>query len=325
MPLPPPHRPERAARASLALALAAHALALAALAAARPAQAPSLALPATLEIELDHTGQTLAPDESAAAALVPGEAAVRAGARVEAMIPAGARPPTDGDRGFDAGEPPPGATVGEGVPPSDAGAPLVALRPDLEALGLGRTRHLLGRGGAGSGEGERRADDEGKQASDRAAIAKANANAALRSVLSAQDQDLGLGPGGPVATAIHDAVPRSLAPLRGRALLRARLDGGGSVVAIDVLDAVGARAEWLDAARLALGALKGTVIRMPKGARSGEVRVEVSSAVRLASGRSVGADPTPAQGGGQFAFDVTDLAGRTMRVAHARVVGTAFE
>ncbi len=168
------------------------------------------------------------------------------------------------------------------------GAPTVQLvRPDSEAIGLGRRNPLL-RGAGGSGESD--VSDEARAQAD----AKRRALAALKAPLEAQDRELGIGPQGPVLMALGDAVSQSTAPVRGRAVLTARVDAAGRVTRLDVADTDGGRAGWTDAARIAMASLGGITLRLPSTAKGAELRIELTSAWKNPSGHDPGTTVTVA-------------------------------
>lgn len=103
-----------------------------------------------------------------------------------------------------------------------------------------------------------------------------------------REMSLGLGPEGPVLTALSEATARSTAPVRGKAIFVATADANG-VYQIELHDAEGSRAGWDDARNIALAALKGKKLRMPPGSTRAVMRIEVKSDWKLPSGH----DPNP--------------------------------
>lgn len=103
-----------------------------------------------------------------------------------------------------------------------------------------------------------------------------------------REMSLGLGPEGPVLTALEEATSRSTAPVRGKAIFVAIADQNG-VFQIELHDAIGSRAGWDDARNIALAALKGKKLRLPPGATRAVMRIEVKSDWKLPSGH----DPNP--------------------------------
>ncbi len=120
--------------------------------------------------------------------------------------------------------------------------------------------------------------------------AKRAVDRALRDPIRERDRALGLGPEGPVLTALADATWRSVAPVRGRAVFVAVADAHGDVVSIELLDAEGGRPGWADAARIALAALKGKRLRVGSAATRVVMKIEVVSAWKLPNGQDPGHD-----------------------------------
>lgn len=110
---------------------------------------------------------------------------------------------------------------------------------------------------------------------------------ALKDPARERETELGLGPEGPVLTALGEATARSTAPVRGRAVFVATADENG-VFALELHDAEGSRAGWDDARGLALAALKGKKLRLPAGATRAVMRIEVRSDWKLPSGHDPG-------------------------------------
>jgi hypothetical protein len=158
------------------------------------------------------------------------------------------------------------------APPS----PVLTVRPAPIDIGLGGTNRFMPR----SAEAVERAE------------AQRSVNEALRSASVERDRVLGLGPEGPVLTALADGTSRSVAPIRGRAVFVASTNAAGEVIAIDLEDAEGGRPGWADAARIALAELKGKKLRMPPGTTRAVMKIEVVSAWKLPSGQDPGSDVT---------------------------------
>jgi hypothetical protein len=139
----------------------------------------------------------------------------------------------------------------------------------------------------------------------------------------ARDRELGLGPEGPAMTALSEATRTSIAPLRGRAVFLIRAGGDGVVSSVDVIDSEGGSG-WVDAGRIALEALRGKKLKVPNGARGMNMRIEVSSDVKLPNGES--APFGVRQGENKMPEltipDVSNIGAKPRRVVHARAVGT---
>ena len=113
------------------------------------------------------------------------------------------------------------------------------------------------------------------------------AERAMRDALRERDLALGLGPEGPVVKALSEATSVSVAPVRGRAVFLVRADGDGEVSGIELIDSEGG-AGWLDAGRIAVKALRGKKLKMPRDARALSMRIEVRSDWKLPNGESPG-------------------------------------
>jgi hypothetical protein len=118
--------------------------------------------------------------------------------------------------------------------------------------------------------------------------AKHRAEAALRQPARERERELGLGPEGPVLTALGDATYASTAPIRGSAIFFAVANSAGEVVSIDVLSCDGSRAGWAEAASIALESVKKKKLRMPSAAKRAEMKIEVTSAWKLPNGQDPG-------------------------------------
>jgi hypothetical protein len=127
-------------------------------------------------------------------------------------------------------------------------------------------------------------------AAEQAAESKERVDAALRAPARARERELGLGPEGPVLTALGEGASASTSPIGGRAVFLAIADGSGSVVSIHLVECDGARPGWNDAAKLALKKLEGKKLRMPSTAKQATMKIEVTSAWKLPNGQDPGAD-----------------------------------
>jgi hypothetical protein len=125
-----------------------------------------------------------------------------------------------------------------------------------------------------------------------AAVATRERGNLLRHTGWERDRSLGLGPEGPVLTALSDATSQSIAPVRGRAIFVATTNAAGEVESLELLDAEGGRPGWADARRLAVAALVGKKLRVPSSAKRVQMKIEVVSAWKLPSGQDPGTDVT---------------------------------
>jgi hypothetical protein len=130
------------------------------------------------------------------------------------------------------------------------------------------------------------------EAEAEAAGQKRDLEHALRDTGRARTLELGLGPEGPVITALADGTAESVAPVRGRAVFVAATDASGEVVSLELLDAEGGRPGWADAGRIAFDALRGKKLRVPPGSQREIMKLEVVSAWKLPSGQDPGTDVT---------------------------------
>jgi hypothetical protein len=259
---------------SLLAATAAHLGLAAALALApqRPAGAPLLV---AAPPEADGTELSLESDVTPAAPSAPAVAtSPEAAAQVVASVASrgntsvGYQAPGPSVEG--AGE----ALAGAPAPPASSAGPLTLFRPNLA---VGGPNPFLARGAL---EG---APTEREEANERA-------QQALRAGARERERELGLGPEGPVLTALGQAASGGTAPVTGKAIFLAIANGAGEVVSIDVVSCDGGRAEWAHAARDAVAALRGRKLRVPSAAKRAELKIEVTSAWKLPSGRDPGVE-----------------------------------
>jgi hypothetical protein len=118
--------------------------------------------------------------------------------------------------------------------------------------------------------------------------AKRNVEASLRAAARERDSTLGLGPDGPVRTALGDATYASAAPVDGHALFLATADASGEVVSMTLLRASAASSDWEHVAAVALGALRGKRLRLPSTASGARMKLHVVSANKMPSGHDPG-------------------------------------
>jgi hypothetical protein len=108
----------------------------------------------------------------------------------------------------------------------------------------------------------------------------------LSAGLAKKDFERGRGPHGAVASALQSAAFTGRTPERGSALFAARIERDR--VVIQVLEATEDTAAWTEAAKRAMGALRGKQLRLPAGARAVEITIRVTSNVELPSGADPG-------------------------------------
>ncbi len=101
---------------------------------------------------------------------------------------------------------------------------------------------------------------------------------------TAHDIALGLIPGGEFVSLTRDTVRTSDAPSVGHAVLEFQIDGSGNLMSVHVLDVSSDRMAWdLVAAEIAKAA-RGHITRMPHGAQGVALTLDVTSAMKTASG-----------------------------------------
>jgi len=147
---------------------------------------------------------------------------------------------------------------------------------------------------------------------------------AMRGTGLARDRELGLGPEGPAVRALADATSSSIAPLKGRAVFLVHTGGDGLVSSIDVIDSEGGTG-WLDAGKIALAALRGKKLNVPRGANGMNMRIEVRSDMKLPSGASSplgGARRGDNNAPELLIPDVSDFGSKPRRVVHSHVLST---
>ncbi|AKV04222.1 hypothetical protein AKJ09_10885 [Labilithrix luteola] len=163
-------------------------------------------------------------------------------------------------------------------------APLVFTKPGTDTrVGVDGTNPFLAPGALAGVEPERKGGGSRSAESERA-------REMLKGSGRARDLSLGLGSEGPVLRALGDATSASLAPVKGRAVFVVDTNGSGEVVSVDVGDTNGDRPGWIDAARIALEALKGKKLVMRGGPSATRLHVEVVSAWKMPSGTDTGLD-----------------------------------
>jgi hypothetical protein len=100
-----------------------------------------------------------------------------------------------------------------------------------------------------------------------------------------RDIELGLAPGGSLATLARDLVRQSRAPDVSHAVLQFDTDAAGIVTSARVLDASSGFPEWEEvAAQIATAARARPPLRVPHGWQGLSVTIDVTSEVRTASG-----------------------------------------
>lgn len=283
---------------SLAAAVALHVLGIALLARVRPPAPPPAPHRQPLQIEIE-TLPAVARTEPAAAA--PSRAPARGADRRLAMIERGARRSHAPSATLEA---PPHATLPARAAPSPAPAPAHAPSLGLDELGVGANNPLLG--------------SRFGSAPARAARAPNVAPGIQRSMAQAEvdrDARIGLGPQGPVLSALEVATSRAPGPLNGHARFTAVVSGEGKLESFDVIDVGEAYATWRAIAKRVLAALAGRRLHQVASGRAVRLVVDVVSREALPSGAKPGFKIP-------ITFDLSDIGAQTSRVVHVHLVST---
>jgi hypothetical protein len=185
-----------------------------------------------------------------------------------------------------------------------------ARSPTLADLALDGKNHFMG----GRGQEPEAAPDPARAANERANRA---AGAAMRDALHDQDVALGLGGGGPVVTALEEAVLAGTAPLESHAVLVAIADAAGVVTSVDVESFSDDLSSFRAIAEDVLHRLRDKKVRMPAAAHGLSMRIEVTSRLAAPSGGGSGLDPRHAG----LKFDMSDIGAHVGRIVHARTLG----
>ncbi len=297
----------RAPYVSAVIAMLAHALVIASLPRARP-PAPVVEAPALEPIELDTT---LSAEPEAHPTAEP--AATAPDARL--TMRATATPSSGGPASSSAP-----AGTGPGAAPDVEPAPSGSATFTLPGPVVALTPAELGISGAGGPNLFATSPAFAPQGESGEAPPRPAAERALRDALRASDRVVGLGPEGPAITALREATSSSLAPLNGRALFTIRAGADGEVLGIDLLHASGGSG-WDDAKRLALEALRGKKLSLPRGAKGANVRIEIVSELSYPSGQrsKLGLGVRP---GAIVLPDESNIGQNPTRKIHARATGT---
>jgi hypothetical protein len=203
-------------------------------------------------------------------------------------------------------------------------APVLLFTPPPSALGIAGSGPNPFAGSAGSsrsaGSAERPVPGSFHSAAPdapTAAEAKRAVEKSMKDAARAQDVAAGLGPEGPVLSALQDATYGGLAPDKGSAMFLAVVDASGSVLDLRLIASNGSEAGWSDARERAMQLLKGKKLSL-RGGGGAELRIAVVSDVRLPSGNTPGAPIHPGLTSGSF--DVTDISAKPRRIVRARLV-----
>ena len=203
-------------------------------------------------------------------------------------------------------------------------APVMLFAPPPSALGIAGTGPNPFAGSAGSSGQARSAErpvpgsfHSAAPDAPTAAEMKRTVETSMKDAIRARDVAAGLGPEGPVLSALQDATYGGLAPEHGSATFLAVIDASGSVSDLRLVASDGAEAGWSDTRERAMKALKGKKLSL-RGGGGAELRIAVVSDVRLPSGNTPGAPIRPGLTSGMF--DVTDISAKPRRIVRARLV-----
>jgi hypothetical protein len=184
--------------------------------------------------------------------------------------------------------------------------------PTLADLALDGKNHFLG-GRNSTGEAEPDPERAARERGNRAA------GEAMRAALHDNDVALGLGSGGPVVTALEDAVHAGTAPLDSHAVLVAIADTTGLVTRVDVESASEDMPSFRLIAEDVLNRLRNKRVRVPSSSHGLAIRIDVRSHLALPSGetgKGIGFVPRRAA----LTFDPSDIGARPAQVIHARIL-----
>ncbi len=181
------------------------------------------------------------------------------------------------------------ATLGEPTNPSPTStAPARSL--SLADLGVGKNP-FTGTRGEGTGNpapSERTGNGTANGTQAEAAAAKERVEASLRADARAREAQIGLGPDGPVRSALMDAMYASDAPVTSRVVFAVVADAQGKVLSVEAVSADRGLSAFQGMARLAREKLARSTLRLPSSAKGATLRVEVTSAWKLPSGHDPG-------------------------------------
>lgn len=125
-------------------------------------------------------------------------------------------------------------------------------------------------------------------AQEAAADAKARVDHALTAEARARETELGLGPDGPVRTALTTAMYGTESPVGAKVVFEVRADKNGTVLSVDVLSADTNLQAFRTTAARAKTLLAGKTLRLPSSAKGAVMKLEVTSAWKLPSGHDPG-------------------------------------
>jgi hypothetical protein len=193
-----------------------------------------------------------------------------------ASAPSRSAAPTEATEATEAAEP---AGSGGEVSATEAVTP----RPlSLDELGVGAFNPFVGDELAKPGASGRRGAESAAAASAR------KLEQSIETALARRDQRIGLGPEGPVVSAVETLVMQSTTAPNGEATLFVRTDADGKVVHTEVRVASSDGPEWERIARDLARALGDKRMRVPPGSRGVSFQLKVTSKEQLPSGAAPG-------------------------------------
>ena len=111
----------------------------------------------------------------------------------------------------------------------------------------------------------------------------------MAEAVARRDETIGLGPGGPILSALERATHTANTPENARALFVASIDSGGNLRTRDVVSVTRDHRAWQRVARRALSKLRGRKLKVPQGfARGARLRIALESRIQLPSGADPG-------------------------------------
>lgn len=163
-------------------------------------------------------------------------------------------------------------------------------------LGLGVNNPFLARGALPPPPPEPKEETpKSLSLAERTARATERLKVSLRNAEREREHELGLGPEGPVLSALQSATTATRTPVNGRAVFFASADHTGLVTNLKVLECDGASDGWLEAARFAMDALRSKKIRLPSYAKLAEMTIEITSGWKMPNGHDPGTNVTAMQ------------------------------
>lgn len=142
----------------------------------------------------------------------------------------------------------------------------------------------------------------------------------LRESMDRTNQARGLGFGGPVASAAHQACLSKNAPTEGAATFDVLTGPDGAVISVSVRGTRGG--DWSSVAEVLRSILAGKRLQVPPGAAGVAVAVRVEAKLQLPSGKSPNDPAVQAEIRGlgvSGTFDLADLSGKVSRIVSARI------